>query len=130
MRFSSTLLLALPALALAEDQVPLADKVKGLWGKLTSAVSSAVPAVPSAAPVEATTAKVAEVVQHHLTLDNWKQVLTVDPTVSTPTTQDWVVFVTGGNVTCFGFCGNATKAWTVSSTVSDNVGQCISEPVC
>lgn len=114
MRFSSTLLLALPALALAEDQVPLVDKVKGFLGKITNAVSSAVPvAVPSVAPVEAATAKVAEVVQHQLTLDNWKQVLTVDPTVSTPTTQDWVVFITGGNATCFGHCGNATKAWNV-----------------
>jgi hypothetical protein len=123
MRFASTLLLALPALALAQDQVPIIDRVtsevKNYWGKLTNAVSSAVPAVPlPSSPVEATTAKVAEVVQHHLTKDNWKDVMTRDPTASAPTTQDWAVYITGGNVTCFGFCGNATKAWNVSSTVS------------
>lgn len=113
MRVTSALLLALPALALAEDQIPLQDKVKSWFGKLTDAVSSAVPAAVPSAPVEATAAKVAEHVQHHLTLENWKDVLTKDSTASAPTTQDWVVYINGGNLTCFGHCGNATKAWNV-----------------
>ncbi|KAF2272856.1 uncharacterized protein EI97DRAFT_436629 [Westerdykella ornata] len=111
MRVSSTLLLALPALALAEDQIPLQEKVKGWFGKLTNAVSSAVPAAVPSAPVEATAAKVAESVQHHLTLENWKDVLTKDLAASAPTTQDWVIYINGGNVTCFGHCGNVTRAW-------------------
>lgn len=111
MRISSSLLLALPALALADDQIRLMDKVKGYWHKAKDAVSSAVPAVPS--PVDAGAAKVVKTVQHELTVDNWQQVLTVDPTASAPTTQEWMVFITGGNVTCFGFCGNASKAWNV-----------------
>lgn len=116
MRFSSTLVLALPALTLAEEQVPLVDKLKGFWNKATAVASSAIPAAPS--PLDAGAAKAAEHIQHELTVDNWKDVLTVDPTTSAPTTQDWLVFITGGNVTCFGFCGNATKAWNVGSTSS------------
>lgn len=119
MRFSSSLVLALPALALAEEQVPLLEKVKGFFSKATAAVSSAIPAAPSA-PVNAAAskaaAKAAEAIQHPITLENWKEVLTVDPTVSAPTTQEWLVFITGGNTTCFGFCGNATKAWNVRTT--------------
>lgn len=108
---ASILVAALPALALAEEQVPLVDKIKGFWSKATAAVSSAVPAVPS--PLDAGAAKAAEQIQHELTLDTWRDVLTVDPTASAPTTQDWLVYITGGNTTCYGLCGNTTKAWNV-----------------
>lgn len=116
MRFSSTLLLVLPAIAVAEEQIPLLDKVLGFFNKATAAVSSAIPASPSApinAAAEKGAAKAAAAIQHPITWDNWRETLTVDPTASTPTTQDWLVFVTGGNKTCFGLCGNATKAWNV-----------------
>jgi hypothetical protein len=116
MRFSSSLLLALPAIAVAEEQIPLLDKVKGFFNKATAAVSSSIPAVPSN-PIDAATNKAASAaasaIQHPITLENWKEVLTVDPTASPPTTQDWLIFVTGGNSTCFGMCANATKAWNV-----------------
>lgn len=117
MRFSSTLLLALPAIAVAEEQIPLLDKVKGFFNKATAAVSSAIPAAPSDPINQAgqkAAAKAAAAVQHPLTLDNWREVLTVDPTASAPTTQEWLIFITGGNTTCFGLCGNATKAWNAS----------------
>ncbi|KAF2651949.1 hypothetical protein K491DRAFT_605850 [Lophiostoma macrostomum CBS 122681] len=116
MRFSSALLLALPALTLAEEQVPLFDKLKGYLNKATQAVASAVPAAPSS-PVAAGAAKVAASVQHELTLENWKEVLTTDPTASAPTTQDWLVYINGGNVTCYGFCGNTTKAWNETAAL-------------
>lgn len=116
MRFSSTLLLALPAIAVAEQQIPILDKVKGFFSKATAAVSSAIPAAPSN-PINAATEKAAsaaaQAIQYPLTLENWKETLTVDPTASPPTTQDWVIFTTGGNSTCFGLCANATKAWNV-----------------
>ena len=112
MRFSSTLLLALPAVALAEDQIPLFERVKGFLNKAKDAVTSAVPAAPS--PLDAGAAKVAAAVQHELTLENWKDTLTLDPRASAPTTQDWLVYITGGNTTCYGFCGNTTKAWNNS----------------
>ncbi|KAH7090756.1 hypothetical protein FB567DRAFT_520578 [Paraphoma chrysanthemicola] len=120
MRFSSTLLLALPAIAVAEEQIPLLEKVKGFFNKATAAVSSAIPAVPSAplnAATEKAASKAAEAIQYPLTLENWKETLTVDPTASPPVTQDWLVFVTGGNRSCFGLCENATKAWNTSLPV-------------
>ena len=115
MRFSTTAVLALPALALAEQQIPLLDKVKGFFNQATASVASVIPSAPSvpSAPVEAAAAKAAAAVQHPLTLENWKEVLTVDPTVSPPATTEWLVFVTGGNSTCYGFCGPAEKAWNV-----------------
>lgn len=114
MRYSSTVLLSLPALALAQEQVPLFERFKGFLNKATAAVSSAIPAAPSAPIVEVAEAKVVEAVQHPLTLENWKEVLTVDPSVSTPTTQDWLIYITGGNSTCFGLCSDADKAWNAS----------------
>ncbi|KAF1943099.1 hypothetical protein EJ02DRAFT_401084 [Clathrospora elynae] len=117
MRFSSGLILALPALAVAEEQIPLLDKVKGFFNMATAAVSSSIPAMPSA-PINAASTKAAAsaaaAIQHRITLENWKEVLTVDPTASPPTAQDWLIFATGGNSTCFGLCGNATTAWNTS----------------
>jgi hypothetical protein len=87
-------------------------------------VSSAIPAVPSApinAASEKAASKAAEAIQHPITLENWKETLTVDPTASPPVTQDWLIFVTGGNTTCFGLCGNATKAWNVRSTLFEQI---------
>ncbi|KAF1962953.1 hypothetical protein CC80DRAFT_398519 [Byssothecium circinans] len=112
MRPTSAIVFAFAASTLAQDQVPLVDKLKGWFSQASAAVSSAVPSAPS--PVAASRAKVAEAIQYPLTLENWKETLTVDPTASAPTTQDWLVFVTGGNATCYGFCGNATKAWNAS----------------
>jgi hypothetical protein len=121
MRFTSSLLLALPAIAVAEEQVPILDKVKGFFNKATAAVSSSIPAAPSN-PINAAAEKAASTaaaaIQHPITLENWREVLTVDPTASPPTTQDWLIFITGGNSTCFGMCGNATKAWNVCAAIS------------
>jgi uncharacterized protein YfaP (DUF2135 family) len=120
---STSLLLAFSALALAEEQVPLVDKLKGWFSQAASAVSSAVPAAPS--PADAARAKVADQIQHELTLENWKETLTVDPTTTAPTTQEWLVYINGGNTTCYGFCGNTTKAWKVGAiyTLKAHVGE-------
>jgi hypothetical protein len=139
MRFSSTVLLALPAIAVAEQQIPILDKVKGFFNKATAAVSSSIPSVPSSpinAAAEKAASKAAAAIQHPITLENWKEVLTVDPTASPPTTQDWLIFITGGNTTCFGLCGNATKAWNVSiwdfnfGAIPSNTGLGISSRTC
>lgn len=125
MRPSSALFIAFAASAAAENQVPLFDKLKGYFNQATAAISSAVPAAPSN-PVKAASAKVTESVQHELTLENWKDVLTVNPTVSTPATQEWLVYITGGNTTCFGLCGNATQAWNVCLPVDMALHICTS----
>ena len=120
---SASLVVAFSTLALAQDQVPLVDKLKGWFNQATAAVASAVPAAP--APADAARGKVADQLQTELTLENWKEVLTVDPTASTPTTQEWLVYITGGNTTCYGACGNTTKAWNVSVVAIPSYANCI-----
>jgi len=121
---SSPLILAFSAAALAQDQVPLVDKLKGWYSQATAVVTNAVPAVPHVpSPADAARGKVADQLQTELSLENWKEVLTVDPTASTPTTQEWLVYITGGNTTCYGLCGNTTKAWNVSALLHGASGE-------
>jgi hypothetical protein len=107
---TSPLVLALPALV-AADQIPLMDQVKGWFAKASSTVSSNIPSasdIPN--PVTAATGKIAEVNVQRLTLDNHKTLLKS----STPGIEDWMIFVTGGNKTCFGMCGRAEEAFNGS----------------
>lgn len=112
MRFSSSVLLALPALALAQEQFPFADKIKGWFDQAQSYVSSAVPSVSS--PMDAGAAKVAGHVETALNLENWQSVLSADPSATTAGPEDFMVYITGGNKTCYGVCEKADKAWNDS----------------
>ncbi|KAJ5485270.1 hypothetical protein N7539_005258 [Penicillium diatomitis] len=104
MRFTSIVAL-LPALALAQEQVPLADRVQGWFNKAKNLVPSPVPDEPVQKVVE----KVSEKHVTPVTMQNWQSILTPaeDP-------QDWYIFVTGGNKTCFGRCDIAEKAFNES----------------
>lgn len=104
MRFTSLVAL-LPALALAQEQQPLADRVQGWFNRVKSYVPSADPA----APIEKLAEKVSEKRVTPVTLNNWQSILTPGPEP-----QNWFVFVTGGNKTCFGRCDRAEKAFNVS----------------
>lgn len=112
MRVNSLLVLALPALALAQEQIPLGEKVKGWFNKATSYVSSATAAIPS--PLDAGAKKVAEHVVHVLTLENWKNLLVPSQSATASDPASWLIHITGGNKSCYGLCGNATQAWNVS----------------
>ncbi|KAJ6096596.1 hypothetical protein N7486_007342 [Penicillium sp. IBT 16267x] len=105
MRFTSFVAL-LPALALAQEQVPLADRVQGWFNKAKALVPTAVPAEPIVKMSE----KVSEKAVTPLTLENWQSILTPGPQA-----EDWFIFVTGGNKTCFGRCEHATKAFQEST---------------
>jgi hypothetical protein len=111
----SSLLLTLPALAVAaEQQVPLLDRVKGWFNQATSLIPSAIP-TPSvlAHPLDAGAAKVAELVVHPLNSSNWKDVLEPAAPRIDGLPSEWLVFIQGTEV-CRGGCVNATKAWNVS----------------
>jgi len=112
-----SLLLALPALALAvEQQQPLGDRLKNWWNKATSYVESTVPSsIPN--PVEAATAKVAEIAVTDLTAANWKDVLTPGDAKFTGAPSEWLIYVHGTNKTCYDNCANATKAWNAAIPV-------------
>lgn len=103
MRFTS-LVAFLPALALAQEQVPLADRVQGWFNKAKQYVPTAVPADPMVKMAE----KVSEKRVTPVTLQNAQSILT-----PASEAQDWLVFVTGGNKTCFGRCEHAEKAFNV-----------------
>lgn len=100
MRISSALFLALPLLAAAEEQKPL----KAWLDKLSSYIPSAVQH-----PIENAAAKSAKVHVTHVTMYNLKDTL-----VPNGQPQEWWVYVTGGNTTCFGQCKITGQAWNVS----------------
>jgi hypothetical protein len=104
MRFTSLVTL-LPALAMAQEQVPLAERVQGWFNQVKSYVPTAAPV----APIEQLAQKVSEKTVTPVSLNNWQSILA-------PATQpeDWLIFTTGGNKTCFGRCGTADKAFKVS----------------
>lgn len=113
-------LLALPALAAAQQQIPLMDQVKGWYAKASEAASQYIPSpppppsVPSFNPVDAGAAAVAGAAVKTLTVENYKDVLAAGGATSSPGVEEWMVFVTGGNKTCFGLCGHAESQWNRS----------------
>ncbi|KAL4953146.1 hypothetical protein BDW69DRAFT_166070 [Aspergillus filifer] len=109
MRFIPLLAL-LPALAVAEEQVPLADRVQGWFNKAKAYLPTATPVVPVAEKiVEAPKKVVQEKTVTPFNATNWQSIL--EPTQDA---QDWFVFVTGGNKTCFGRCDKAEKSFNES----------------
>lgn len=116
---SSTLLLALPALSVAQ-QVPLVDQVKGWFNKATESLSSVIPSAPSAPsvpsvsipnPVASGAKKIADLNVQPITLANHDQILKPGAATASPGIETWMIFVTGGNKTCYGRCAHAEKAW-------------------
>lgn len=113
MRVVSSLLLALPALASAQSQIPFVEKAKGWQSFLLSK------AVPRAGDQAATT-PAAELVPKsfgpnvaQLTLSNWKDTIMHSGT-KTPydSPEAWMVYITGQNKTCT-TCGPTDKAFEV-----------------
>ena len=96
----------LPALALAQEQVPLGDRVQGWFNKAKAYLPTATPVVPVEKVVEQ---KIQEKTVTPFNLTNWQANL--EPAAKP---QDWLVFVTGGNKTCYGRCNQANKAFNVS----------------
>lgn len=105
MRFTPFIAI-LPALAAAQEQVPLGDRVQGWFNKAKNYLPTATPVVPVEKVVEQ---KVQEKVVTPVNLTNWQA--TLEPSGAA---QEWLVFVTGGNKTCFGRCERANKAFNES----------------
>lgn len=114
----SPVVLALPALAAAAEQVPLLDQLKGFFNKATAAISSSVPSVPSAAapiiekPIDASAAAIAQLSVDRVTLDNYKQIIVPGDAASGP--EPFMLFITGGNKTCFGLCAHSETEFNKS----------------
>lgn len=112
MRLSNIILCTLPALAAAEQQVPLQERVKGWINKAQSYIPTAVPSVPN--PINAGASKVAGQVVTPVTLGNWRSVLKPSASAAYEGPEEWMVFLTGANKTCYGACDHAEKAWNES----------------
>ncbi|EMC95066.1 hypothetical protein BAUCODRAFT_524747 [Baudoinia panamericana UAMH 10762] len=116
---ASSAILALPALASAQ-QIPFLDQVKGWFGQASETVSSAVTSASASVasmsipnPVASGAAAVADLKVERLTLDNYRRILK-HGAGATPGIEEWMIMVTGGNTTCFGFCERAEIAWNQS----------------
>lgn len=111
---TSSLLLALPALASAQQQIPFLDNVKSWFNQATASLASAVPSPPAASdipdPVASGAAVIADLKMEKLTLENWHDILKPGAATASPGIEEWMVFVTGGNKTCLGRCGRFDKA--------------------
>ncbi|KAK5175715.1 uncharacterized protein LTR77_000854 [Saxophila tyrrhenica] len=137
----SPLLLALPALSTAQQQFPFLDQVKGWFAQASNSISSAIPSAPSPPSVPNPVASGAKVIAdakvQPLTKDNYQDVLKPGAATASPGIEEWMIFVTGGNKTCFGRCERAETAWNESTALLSasrsppNLGllDCEAEPV-
>ncbi|PLB38231.1 uncharacterized protein BDW47DRAFT_30028 [Aspergillus candidus] len=107
MRFIQLLPL-LPALAAAQEQVPLGDRVQGWFNKAKSYLPTATPVIPAVEKL-VDQKKIQQKTVTQFNLSNWQSLL--EPS-SEP--QDWMVYITGGNKTCSGRCGEADKSFNQS----------------
>ena len=108
MRFVQ-LLPILPALAAAQEQVPIGDRVQGWFNKAKSYLPTATPVIPQVEKV--VEQKLQEKVVTNFNLSNWQTLL--EPSSDS---QNWLLYITGGNKTCFGRCGQADKSFNVRAT--------------
>ena len=138
---ASAIVLALPALACAQQQVPLVDQVKGWFAKASDTISSAIPSTPQSIPVPDPVASAAKAVAalnvHKITVSNYKDILVPGAATASPGLEEWMVFSTGANKTCMGKCERAETAWNESialisaSSSPPNLGliDCEADPV-
>ena len=109
MRFSTSFLLALPVLVAAQQQKPLGENLQAWFDKAKSYIPGS--------PLGAGAARVAAKNVTPLTKDNWAEKL--KPTTSNPSKgpETWMVFVSGGNKTCYGLCAGVETAWNESAAI-------------
>ena len=115
MRISATFLL-LPALGLAQSQIPLGDYGATLNSWFEKAKSYIPPSVYS--PTAATAAKVASKNVVPLTKENWATTLVPSASASAGAgPENWMVLISGGNKTCYGKCEGVERAWNESAAL-------------
>lgn len=117
MRLSSATLLALPLLAAAAHQESPLDQATAQAKYWFEKIQSYIPSPNKAHTPEAAAAKAGGKTLNILTLDGWESTLrsSVKPASTTP--EEWWVFITGGNKTCFGNCGAAEKAFNETAAL-------------
>ncbi|OAP64697.1 hypothetical protein AYL99_00669 [Fonsecaea erecta] len=112
MHFASLLLLPL---LVAADQVPLKEKAAGWLDKAKSYIPNggAAPSIEVPVPenpIEAGAATIAEHKVEKINVRNWQRKLSPKP----DTEEEWMIYLTGGNKTCFGRCAHVDAMWNES----------------
>jgi len=100
MRFSPLLLLPL----LVAGQQPLFDQAAGFFQRAKALVGAG-PAIPD--PIDAAADIVASGIVEKINIRNWQRKLAPKPDVD----EEWMIYLTGGNKTCYGKCGGVNDVW-------------------
>ena len=120
MHLTHSLVLALPALTAAQDiQKPLIEQATSWIQSLRGYIPTSVPSVvPSAikSPIASTASKISALKITPLTISNYEAELTPDPN-SPQSPQEWMVFVSGGNRTCGGYCDRLEREFNKTATL-------------
>jgi len=105
---SALLLSSLVSSAIAADQVPFADRAQGWFDKAKSYIPSEAGSVPD--PVEDAASAIGAKKFEKINSRNYER--TLRPKLEGE--EEWIVYLTGGNKSCFGRCDRANAAWNVS----------------
>ncbi|KAH8811743.1 hypothetical protein F5884DRAFT_783243 [Xylogone sp. PMI_703] len=116
MRFTSVSLLALPLLTVAAQESPL-DQAKAQAQYWFNKIASYIPTPSVPEPAAAATTKPTVRPLHVLTLDNWKETIQSSVQLDSATPEEWWVFLTGGNKTCFGRCQGPETAFNETASL-------------
>jgi len=110
---TSILASLLVGVALAQDaQTPLMEKAAGWFDKAKSYIPSGTPSIPN--PIDAGAAAVEDKQVTRINIRNYQRLL--KPKLEGE--EEWLIYLTGGNKTCFGRCGKTNAAWDVSHIIS------------
>ncbi|KAL8822440.1 MAG: hypothetical protein Q9191_006826 [Dirinaria sp. TL-2023a] len=112
MRPTITFLIALPAIAAAQQQKPLIENLQSWFDKAKSYIPAG-----TKEPVAAGAAKAAAQSVTPLTKSNWQSVLSAGASNPKDGPEEWMVLVTGGNKSCYGRCAGVDKAWNETAAV-------------
>jgi len=107
MHLAHFVLISLLSSLVACDQAPLKEKASGWLDKAKSYL-------PSGAPSKATDTGSAPVVEkkvEKINIRNWQRKLA--PKLDGE--EEWIIYLTGGNKSCYGRCGPVDVVWNVWS---------------
>jgi hypothetical protein len=107
------ILALLPTALLADDQIPLIERVAGWFDKAKAYIPSAIPN-----PIDAGASAVAAKKVERINIRNYQRMLAAKPEGE----EEWMVYVTGGNKTCSGRCGRIDLLWNVCFPATTGTG--------
>lgn len=116
MRFTLALTAAVATVAAAEEGgfAQYKAQFQNFLGKFGAIVPTSV--VPKEPIVSVAAAKIGALKVNTLTLDSWKDTLYEPVKAAATIPEEWYVFISGRNKTCFGHCDKAEKAFNASAT--------------